>query len=80
MIVSYLNTKTGDVQSATAVALAVYPLGIALLELGYELIHIGRHKDDHCEISIADIHSAKRNRDRFLREGVPCAALPDIGN
>jgi len=77
-VVHYRETKAHPVQFATAVELDVFPLGIAILERGYEIVHIQRHKDEDSNISIADIHSAKRNRDRFLREGVPCAPLPNL--
>jgi hypothetical protein len=78
MLIAYRKTRADEVQFETAVGLAVVPIAMSVLQSGYELIHIGRNKDDECEISIADVHSAKRNRDRFLQEGAPCAPLPEL--
>ncbi len=70
---------TNQWQYRSASGLSVFPIGIAILERGDELIHIAHNKNEH-PITVAQIRSAKSNRDRHLREGIPCSDLPILAD
>jgi hypothetical protein len=71
--------KTNQWQYRNAPGLSAFPIGIAILERGDDLIHIAHNKNEH-PISVAQIRSAKSNRDRHLREGVRCSELPVLAD
>jgi hypothetical protein len=79
LIVSKRLTS-GEVQYRFAPSLSeVFGIGIAILSRGDELIHIAPNKDDY-PISVEQIHSAKANRERYMRDGVryePLRTLTD---
>jgi hypothetical protein len=79
LVVSKRN-GSGEWQYRYGFGLAeVFGIGIAILDRGDELIHIAPNKDEH-PISIEQIHSAKANRDRYIRDGVRYEPLPILSD
>ena len=67
---------TGEVEYHSAFGLQqVYDVALALLYRGDEVIHIAPNKGEH-PVTVADVKSAKANRDRYTREGVRYEPLP----
>lgn len=53
-------------------------LGLALLDRGDELVHVSGTTDEF-PLDVAWMVSAKRNRDRYLRDGIRYEPLPELG-
>ena len=74
-LIAYKRLGSDEVRLLSAPHLEVYPVGIALLERGDEIISITPNRDEH-PINIEQVISAKANRDQQLVQGIPCEALP----
>jgi hypothetical protein len=75
LIISRRQT-TGDFRYDRACGLQqVFDIGLARLYRGDELIHIAPNKGEF-PITVAQIKSAKANRDTFMKDGLRYEPLP----
>jgi hypothetical protein len=57
----------------------IFGVGMAILERGDDLIFIAPNKEEF-PIEVELIRTAKRNRDRHIRDGVVCQPLPPLSD
>ena len=75
-LISYKRPDSDEQHLRSAHGMAnVFAVSMALLERGDELVGISPNRDEY-PIEVAQVLSAKANRDEFLAHGIPCMALP----
>ena len=73
-----IRSNTGDWQYRYAFGLhEIFPTAMAIIERGDRLVHIAPNKNEF-PIDVYQVVSAKRNRDQFIRQGIPCQPLPAL--
>jgi hypothetical protein len=77
-IIFYRRPQSDEVRHRWASNMPeVATLGMALLSRGDELVHVSGTKDAF-PLDVSWMLSAKRNRDRYIREGVRYEPLPAL--
>ena len=77
-LISYRRATTGEVKVHHVFGLSeIFGFGMAYLYRGDELICISPNKGEY-PIDVAQVRSAKANRDRYIADGVRYEPLPEL--